>query len=38
MNEAILYMVKKMVDNVGGRVEVASRLGEGTTFRVYFPR
>jgi PAS domain S-box-containing protein len=33
-----LYMVKKMVENVGGRIEVQSVLGEGSTFRVYFPR
>jgi signal transduction histidine kinase len=31
-------MVKKMVENVGGRIEVQSVLGEGSTFRVYFPR
>ena len=31
-----LYMVKKMVDNAGGRIEVESQLGEGTTFKVYF--
>ena len=33
-----LYMVKKMVENAGGRVEVASELGVGTTFAVYFRR
>jgi two-component system, sensor histidine kinase len=33
-----LYMVKKMVDNVEGRIEVESKEGEGTTFKVYFPR
>jgi signal transduction histidine kinase len=32
-----LYMVKKVVDNSGGRIEVASQLGEGTTFTVFFP-
>ncbi|WP_439882131.1 PAS domain-containing sensor histidine kinase [Pontibacter sp. MBLB2868] len=31
-----LYMVKKMVENVGGYIEVKSKLGEGTTFNVYF--
>ena len=33
-----LYMVKKMVENAGGRIEVESKLGQGSTFRVYFPR
>lgn len=33
-----LYMVKKIIDNAGGRIEVESRLNKGTTFRVYFPR
>jgi PAS domain S-box-containing protein len=33
-----LYMVKKMVENAGGRIEVESQLGEGTRFSVYFPR
>jgi signal transduction histidine kinase len=33
-----LYMVKKMVENVGGRIEVQSELERGATFRVYFPR
>ncbi len=32
-----LYMVKRMVENVGGRIEVESELGLGSTFRVYFP-
>lgn len=32
-----LYMVKKMVENAGGRIEVQSQLGQGSTFRVYFP-
>ncbi|WP_051718900.1 ATP-binding protein [Hymenobacter sp. IS2118] len=31
-----LYMVKKMIENAGGRIEVSSRLGIGTTFCVYF--
>jgi PAS domain S-box-containing protein len=31
-----LYMIKKMIDNAGGRIEVESQAGEGTTFRVYF--
>ena len=33
-----LYMVKKMVENVGGRIEVQSKLDQGTTFSIYFPR
>jgi PAS domain S-box-containing protein len=32
-----LYMVKRMVENVGGRIEVTSELGVGSTFTVYFP-
>ena len=30
-----LYMVKKIVENAGGRVEVSSELGVGSTFAVY---
>ncbi len=33
-----LYMVKKMVENAGGHIEVESKLDQGTTFRVYFRR
>ncbi len=33
-----LYMVKKMVENAGGRIEVDSQPGIGSTFRLYFPR
>jgi PAS domain S-box-containing protein len=32
-----LYMVKKMVENAGGRIELESQVGLGSTFRVYFP-
>jgi PAS domain S-box-containing protein len=31
-----LFMVKRIVENAGGRVEVHSTLGEGTTFLIYF--
>ncbi|WP_400191612.1 PAS domain-containing protein [Hymenobacter sp. B81] len=33
-----LYMVKRMVDNVGGRIEVHSQPGAGTTFFVHLPQ
>ncbi|RAK69915.1 sensor histidine kinase [Hymenobacter edaphi] len=33
-----LYMVRKIVENAGGRIEVESTLNQGATFRVYFPR
>lgn len=33
-----LYMVKKMVENAGGRIAVRSQLGVGTAFIVYFSR
>ncbi|GAB3244362.1 hypothetical protein GCM10027346_41990 [Hymenobacter seoulensis] len=33
-----LYMVKRMVDNAGGRIEVESDTDRGASFRVYFPR
>jgi PAS domain S-box-containing protein len=31
-----LYIVKRIIENNGGRIELESELGEGTTFRVYF--
>ncbi|KAA3437511.1 sensor histidine kinase [Rufibacter hautae] len=31
-----LYMVKRIVDNADGKIEVESKEGEGTEFRVYF--
>lgn len=33
-----LYMVKKMIENAGGKIEVESKVGEGSIFRVYFKR
>ncbi|WP_170172661.1 PAS domain-containing sensor histidine kinase [Hymenobacter rigui] len=33
-----LHMVKRMLENAGGRIEVSSQLGQGTTFRVYLRR
>ncbi|TDN37371.1 PAS domain S-box protein [Hymenobacter sp. UV11] len=33
-----LYMVKKIMENAGGRIEVESQLDVGTTFSLYFPQ
>lgn len=33
-----LYMVKKIVENAGGRIEVDSQIDVGATFRVYLKR
>jgi two-component system CheB/CheR fusion protein len=33
-----LYIVKRIIENTGGRIEVESKLGKGTTFYVYLPR
>jgi signal transduction histidine kinase len=31
-----LYIVKKIIDNAKGKIEVESKEGSGSTFRVYF--
>jgi two-component system CheB/CheR fusion protein len=33
-----LYIVKRIVENAGGRIEVESTVGEGSEFTVYFPK
>lgn len=32
-----LYMVRRIIDNAGGKIEVESEPGVGTSFHVYFP-
>ncbi|RNI29309.1 sensor histidine kinase [Rufibacter latericius] len=32
-----LFMVKRILDNAGGKIEVNSKEGEGTEFKVYLP-
>ncbi len=33
-----LYIVKKILENAGGKIEVESQVGIGSTFKVYFKR
>lgn len=28
-----LYLIKRIIDNAGGKIEVDSEIGKGTTFR-----
>jgi signal transduction histidine kinase len=32
-----LYIVKSIINRLGGRIEIASNLGEGTRVKLYFP-
>ncbi|MDQ3290671.1 MAG: CHASE3 domain-containing protein [Bacteroidota bacterium] len=32
-----LFIVKRIIDNAGGKIEIDSQINEGTTFRLYFP-
>lgn len=33
-----LYIVKQIIDDLDGRIEVRSTVGEGTTFRIFLPQ
>ena len=33
-----LYMVKRIIENAGGKIEVQSKVGEGSVFKIYFRR
>src|SRR5690606_27020890 len=33
-----LYIVKKIMDNAGGKIEVESNVGEGSTFKLFFKK
>jgi signal transduction histidine kinase len=33
-----LYIVKEIVSDLGGRIEVESTVGKGTTFEIFLPR
>lgn len=33
-----LYLIKTQMETLGGKVEITSKLGEGTTFYVFFPK
>jgi signal transduction histidine kinase len=31
-----LYIIKRIIENNGGKIEVESEYGKGTTFKAYF--
>ena len=33
-----LYIVKRIIENVNGKIEVDSVEGKGSAFRIYFPK
>jgi two-component system, sensor histidine kinase LadS len=33
-----LFLIKTQIESVGGSIDVESKLGEGATFKVYFPK
>lgn len=33
-----LYIVKRIIDNSGGKIEVESEVGKGTVFKVYIKK
>ncbi|CAN5473578.1 hypothetical protein BH23BAC1_BH23BAC1_20760 [soil metagenome] len=32
-----LYIVKRIIENAGGKIEVESKLNKGTTFKIFLP-
>jgi chemotaxis protein histidine kinase CheA len=32
-----LYLVKQQIEKLNGRVEIESKLNEGTTFKIFLP-
>jgi two-component system sensor histidine kinase AtoS len=32
-----MFIIKKIIDNHGGRIEIQSRPGQGTTVKVFLP-
>jgi signal transduction histidine kinase len=33
-----LYIVKRIIDNSGGKIEIESQVNHGTTFKIYFKK